>query len=88
MESLPLDLQFYFEATKRFIINHPEEAAEYTLTYFEDYLFVLHKHKQLEARHRNLQVRHDQLQSELINLHFRKSPSLPSFLPRTRKEIS
>ena len=83
MESLPLDLQFYSERFKRYIQDNPEQANEYAVTYFEDYLAVLHQHKKLETQHQELQARHDQLQQELIKLHFRKSPDLPSFLSRS-----
>ena len=85
MESLPLDLQFYSERFKRYLIDHPDQAIEYALTYFEDYLAVLHQYKKLEAQHQELQARHDQLQQELIKLQSRKSPHLPSFLSSKRK---
>ena len=66
-------------------INITQQANEYALTYFEDYLTILHQHKKLETQHQELQARHDQLQNELIKLHSRKSPQLPFFLSRTRK---
>ena len=78
MESLPLDLQFYSERFKRYIIDHPDEANEYAVSHFEDYLAVLHEYRLLQAKH-------DQLHNELIKLRFRKSPQLPSFLLSKRK---
>ena len=68
MKSLPIECQFESERFKRYIQSHPEEAREYALNYFEDFLTLAHEYKKLQARH-------DQLQSELIKLHFRKSPS-------------
>ena len=78
MESLPIECQFESERFKRYIQSHPEEAREYALNYFEDFLALAHKYKKLQALH-------DQLQQELINLQSRKSPHLPSFLSSKRK---
>lgn len=78
MESLPFQYQFESERFQRYLDNHPELAAEYAISYFEDYLAVLHQYQKLQARH-------DQLENELIQLRSQKFPSLPSFLSRNRK---
>ena len=78
MESLPIEYKFESERFQRYIIDHPQQAHEYAVSHFEDYLAVLHEYRLLKTRH-------DQLQNELIKLRFRKSPSLPSFLSSRRK---
>ena len=78
MESLPIEYKFESERFKRFLQDHPQQAHEYAISHFEDYLAVVHEYRLLKTRH-------DQLQQELIKLHSRKSPQLPFFLSRTRK---
>ena len=78
MESLPIEYKFESERFKRYIIDHPQQANEYAISHFEDYLAILHEYRLLKTRH-------DQLQNELIKLHSRNSPQLPSFLSRSRK---
>ena len=78
MESLPIEYKFESERFRRFLHHNPEEAHEYAVSHFEDYLAILHEY-------RLLQTKHDQLQNELIKLRFRKSLQLPSFLSRTQK---
>ena len=78
MKSLPIEYKFESERFKRYIIDHPQQAHEYAISHFEDYLAVVHEYRLLKTRH-------DQLQQELIKLHSRKSPCLPSFLSSKRK---
>ena len=85
MESLPLEYKFESERFKRYIIDHSDQAHEYAISHFEDYLAVVHQHKKLETQYQQLQAKHDQLQNELIKLRFSKSPQLPSFLSSKRK---
>ncbi|WP_019503231.1 hypothetical protein [Pleurocapsa sp. PCC 7319] len=76
MESLPIEYKFESERFRRFLHDHPQQAHEYAVSHFEDYLAILHEYRLLQAKH-------DQLQNELIKLRCRKSPSLPSFLSRS-----
>ena len=78
MESLPIEYKFESERFQRFLHAHPHQAHEYAVSHFEDYLAILHEY-------RLLQTKHDQLQNELIKLHSRQSPQLPSFLSIKRK---
>lgn len=78
MKSLPIEYKFESERFQRYIQKHPQQAHEYAVSHFEDYLAVVHEYRLLKAKH-------DQLQSELIKLRFSKSPRLPSFLLSKRK---
>ncbi|WP_144054206.1 hypothetical protein [Pleurocapsa sp. PCC 7319] len=78
MKSLPIEYKFESERFRRYIQDNPQQAHEYAISHFEDYLAVLHEYRLLQAKH-------DQLQNELIKLNSRKSPQLPSFLSSKRK---
>ena len=74
MSELPLSLQLDIERLKRHLQEHPDQAAELAVSYFEDFSMLAIEYKKLEAAHQLLQ-------SQSI-----AKPSLPHFL-RTCKHL-
>ena len=80
MKSLPLEFQFASQRLLRFLRKNPHEAQPLAISsYFEDFLL-------LAQRHKNVQQDFDTMQLELINLKSQSNPltslSLTDFLSR------
>jgi len=67
-------LEFFAERLKRYLRDHPENAAEIALTYFEDFSVLASRHKQLKKDFTVLQLQNIKLQSQLKLL---QSPQYP-----------
>ncbi len=74
MEFISLELELSVERLKRYLLKHPEKAAELAISYFEDFSVLAIEHKRLEADFK-------QLQSDSIKTG---SASLPLFLNSNR----
>jgi hypothetical protein len=73
MNSTPLETSFSVERLKRHLQQHPEQASQLAIDYFQDFLNLARQYKQLQQDHQALQV-------DLILLEY-EQPSSPPQLP-------
>ena len=73
MNNLPLSIQFQSECYNRYLIEYPDLAQDFALSYFEQYAVLAEKYQKLQAQNKLLK-------SSLKKAHLDNQPSLPKLI--------
>lgn len=75
-----LEIEFELERLQRHLKQNPQQAAILAMNHFEDFLNLSRKNKILERKYQSLLEDNQKLTSQLIEITFSESVTLPSFL--------